>query len=200
MKIMKEHNLIECYECVLNNKHDRTKTTIVDWPNSRLALVSYSLACFVFPPVITDAAIYVVNLIFDSVKRHGADFGIIPGCHLGSSAESNELASTCFVDHAFFLAFVQELFLSGSESDCLCSSVLLHVLMESEILRTRVHLLVTLSFQKSWPKRGPCGHQELLFVGLDINDAVLIFHEVLEAGGCVHYRGNRHRRAHKTEE
>ena len=145
-------------------------------------------------------AIYDHNVIFDSVKRHGADFGIIPRCHLGSSAEGYELAGTGFVNHALFLAFVQELFLSGSECDCLSSSVLLHVLSEAEILRTRVHLFVALSFKKSWPESGPCRHQELLFVGVDINDTVLILHEVLKAGSCVHYRWDRHRRAHKTEE
>ena len=135
-----------------------------------------------------------------SVEGHGADFGVVPGSHLCSSAQSQQLASACFIHHSFFLTLVQKLLLSGGQCNGVSSSVFFHVLVEAEVLRSGVHSFVAFSIEETRPERRPCGHQKLLLVRLDIDDAVLVLHEVLEAGSGVHHRGDRHRRAHKTKE
>ena len=145
-----------------------------------------------------------VTSIFDfcatSVKGHRGNFSVVPRCHLGSSAQSKEFAGTRLVNHALFFALVQKLLLSGGQGDRLSSSVLLLVLMEAEILISSVHLLVRLAIKETGPESGPGRHEELLLVGLDIDDAVLVLHQVLKAGSRVHHRGDRHWRTHKTEE
>lgn len=72
--------------------------------------------------------------------------------------------------------------------------------MEAEILVARVNLLVALAIGQARPQRGPSGHEELLLVRLNIDDAVLVLHQVFEAGSCVENWRDRHWRAHETKE
>ena len=124
---------------------------------------------------------------FCSVKGHGADLCVVPAGHLGIPLESNELACAGLVHHAFLLALVQKLPLAGSQSNALSSTVLLLVLMESNVDVLRAHSLVGLAIEETRPKGRPCWHQKLLLVGLHIDHAVFILHKVLQARGCVQY-------------
>ena len=71
--------------------------------------------------------------------------------------------------------------LATSKRNVLCSSILFLPFNKAEVDRLSVDAFVAATFEKGRPQSRPCWHQKLLLVRLDIDDTVLIFHQVFEA-------------------
>jgi len=135
-----------------------------------------------------------------SVEAHVGGLGGVPAGHLGGTLQRDQVASACFENHTFFFALVQELLLAtGQWVVCGCG-VFLVVISPSHVSRLGADALVGTPSHKSGVHGGPGGHEKLLLVGVDIDNAVLVLHKVLEAGCGVEHWGNRHWGRHKAKE
>ena len=135
-----------------------------------------------------------------SVERHGADLSIVPGGHLGGPLELDQFPSTSFVNHALLFTLVEQLLLPRRQSDGLRHPRLLLLLHQPHVLHPRVNFLIAFSVDEAGPEGGPGGHEQLLLVGLDVDDAVLVLHQVLEVAIRVENGRDRHRRTHEAKE
>lgn len=143
--------------------------------------------------------VYCLN-ICPSVQTHVSGLGSVPRGHLRRATQLDQLTRARFVHNALLLALVQQLLLTGGQREVFGRAVLFVVFVKAQVFGRGVDALVGAAGEKAWPEGGPGGHEELLLGRVYIDDAVLVLHEVLKAGGGVEHRGNGDRRGHKAKE
>ena len=135
-----------------------------------------------------------------SHQRHIGGFGCVPAGVLGRSFEFDELPKASLDNHALLLAFIQQLLLSLREGISISKVIFFEAILPLDILGARVDGEVLLAGVERGVEGGPGGHEELLLIRADIDDAVLVLHEVLHARGRVEGWGDAHGGAHETIE
>ena len=110
----------------------------------------------------------------------------------GAPLQFDKFSSAGLEHHSLFFALVKELLLALGQSSVIGDFILFLSVDEEHVFGACVHSLVSLAVNKIGVERRPRGHQKLLFGGIDINNAILILHKVLEARSCVENWRDRH--------
>jgi len=121
-----------------------------------------------------------------SVKAHVGSLSSVPRGHLGGALEFEQVTGTGLKDDTLFFALVKQLLLSSRECIGMLSlDVFLIAVDPSPVTSLSFDSFIAHISEESGVECGPCWHQKLFLVGIDINNAILIFHEMLKAGCSV---------------
>ena len=108
------------------------------------------------------------------------------------SLQLDQISQTSLDYNSFFLALVEQLLLSVCQWVSISKSVHLKVVNVLDVLSLGVHSEVVLAVLQSWVHGWPGWHEELLLVGADIDDAILVLHQMLEAWGSIEHWWDRY--------
>ena len=117
-----------------------------------------------------------------SREWHVGGLSSIPAGVLGWFLELDQLTKTCLHNHALFLAFIEQLLLSSSQSFIRSTilslltynlqRVFLSTIFPDHILCSCVNALIWFSIHESRIKSWPCGHQVLFLICTNTNNNI----------------------------
>ena len=135
-----------------------------------------------------------------SGQGHVGRLGSVPGSVLRLSPELDQFSEARLDHEALLLALVEKLLLSLRKGVGIGQPILLEVVLDLDVLWSGVDPCVNFAGLESGVEGGPGGHEELLLVSTNIDDAVFVLHQVLKAGGGVEGGRHTHGCAHEPEE
>ena len=141
-----------------------------------------------------------IALLIISRQRHVCCFRCVPTCMFRQSFKLDNFSQASLNNHTFFFTFVEQLLLSGCQRVSIGKVIHIEVFIEVHVFWSSVHSCVNFACMQSGVKGWPSWHEELFLVCTNIDNAIFVFHQMLEAWCCIKLRWDTHRCTHETIE